>query len=55
MSVIVVPDKGLEHSITLLLGDAGGQVLIREGVEIVVADNADHRVVRSGNNRYYLK
>ena len=48
MGVIVISDKGLEHSITLLLGDAGSQVLVREGVEVVVADDADHGVIRSG-------
>ncbi len=54
VGVVVIPDKGLEHSIALLLGDAGSQVLVRKGVEVIVGDDADHRVIRSEKKCFHF-
>ncbi len=48
MSVVMVPDKCLQHSISLLLRDSGRQVLVGQVIEVVVANDANHRIVRPG-------
>jgi hypothetical protein len=54
MSVVMIPDKRLEHSISLLLRDSGRQVLVGQVVEVVVANDANHRIVRPEKNKMEL-
>jgi hypothetical protein len=42
----MVPDERLQHSISLLLRDSSRQVLVGQVVEVVVADDPNHRIVR---------
>jgi hypothetical protein len=44
----MVPNERLQHSISLLLRYSGRQVLVGQVVEIVVANDANHRIVRPG-------
>ena len=45
MRIVMIPDEGLEHPISLLLRDPRIEVLVRQIVEVVVADDSNEGFV----------